>query len=124
MAAQSKMHMDWILLTDSFWTQLSGRLGRRELYDQVMEAMLEIETSERPEDYENVAKLFSLWLAQEASEILGHDAWVCTYSYNHKARTRWPEKHEDSDSDTDEPIVWCEDGSTRVKRWTIRKRRT
>ena len=129
MAAHSKMQMDWIQLTDSFWTQLSDRLGRRELYEQVMEAMLEIETSEHPEHYENVAKLFSLWLAQEASEISGHDAWVCSYSYNNKAKTRWIQDDDVStmcpDDEPDEmPEVQCGDGTTIVKPWVMRKKRT
>ena len=119
MVAQSKVHLDWSELTDNWWMELSSI----ELYEKVMTVMLEIEASEHPEDYQNVAILFSRWLTQEASRFLGHDAWVCSYSYNHVECTCWPGEDEYSgDSETDEPIIWCDDGSTIVKRWTIRKK--
>jgi hypothetical protein len=51
-------------------------------YDTCVEAMMDIEFADVPEDYENIALLCAMWLQQQSSLALGIEAWVCTLGVN------------------------------------------
>ena len=59
--------------------------------DELQEAMLEIEKCHNPDELKAVTELFSLYVTQQATKLLGRPQWVCVYAFNQAQGSSWPD---------------------------------
>ena len=63
--------------------------------DELQKALLDIEKCTNPEDYSNCTELFTVYVTQQATRLLGSPQWVCAYSFNQALGSAWPDAIEE-----------------------------